>query len=125
MRAAARAVEAAVGPAGLQGLVNNAGFGIFLPVELFTGARARTLCSRPLCTHAASAAAHAARAQPLPPCRPAEEAWASVMDVNVTGVLRCTQAFLPLLRAGAARGRIVNVSSIVSEQAHLGPQGHL
>lgn len=43
-----------------------------------------------------------------------EEAWASVMDVNVTGVLRCTQAFLPLLREGDAKGRIVNMSSIVS-----------
>jgi NAD(P)-dependent dehydrogenase (short-subunit alcohol dehydrogenase family) len=32
------------------------------------------------------------------------------LDVNVTGVLRTTQAFLPLLRL--ARGRIVNISSI-------------
>ncbi|MFL5841015.1 MAG: SDR family NAD(P)-dependent oxidoreductase [Thermoleophilaceae bacterium] len=32
------------------------------------------------------------------------------MDVNVTGVLRATQAFLPLIRQ--ARGRIVNISSI-------------
>jgi NAD(P)-dependent dehydrogenase (short-subunit alcohol dehydrogenase family) len=32
------------------------------------------------------------------------------MDVNVTGVLRATQAFLPLIRL--ARGRIVNISSI-------------
>jgi NAD(P)-dependent dehydrogenase (short-subunit alcohol dehydrogenase family) len=35
------------------------------------------------------------------------------MDVNVTGPLRCTQAFLPLLRAGQRRGRVVNMSSIV------------
>lgn len=35
------------------------------------------------------------------------------MDVNVTGPLRCTQAFLPLLREGPRRGRVVNMSSIV------------
>lgn len=33
------------------------------------------------------------------------------LDVNVTGVLRTTQAMLPLIRLGA-RGRIVNISSI-------------
>jgi NAD(P)-dependent dehydrogenase (short-subunit alcohol dehydrogenase family) len=32
------------------------------------------------------------------------------MDVNVTGMLRATQAFMPLIRQ--ARGRIVNISSI-------------
>jgi NAD(P)-dependent dehydrogenase (short-subunit alcohol dehydrogenase family) len=32
------------------------------------------------------------------------------MDVNVTGLLRSTQAFLPMIRQ--ARGRIVNISSI-------------
>lgn len=77
VREAAQAVRQAVGTTGVQGLVNNAGFGIFLPVECFP-----------------------------------EDAWASVMDVNVTGALRCTQAFLPLLRAGEERGRIVNMSSI-------------
>lgn len=33
------------------------------------------------------------------------------LEVNVTGVLRATQAMLPLIRAGG-RGRIVNISSI-------------
>lgn len=42
------------------------------------------------------------------------DVWQRVMDVNVTGALRCTQAFLPLLRAGATPGRIINISSIVS-----------
>lgn len=37
-----------------------------------------------------------------------------MMDVNLMGVLRVTQAFLPLLRAGKERGRIVNISSDVS-----------
>jgi NAD(P)-dependent dehydrogenase (short-subunit alcohol dehydrogenase family) len=77
VRAAADEVAAAVGDAGLQGLVNNAGLGIFLPVEAFT-----------------------------------EEAWSTVFEVNVNGVLRSTQAFLPLLRAGERRGRVVNMSSI-------------
>jgi NAD(P)-dependent dehydrogenase (short-subunit alcohol dehydrogenase family) len=35
------------------------------------------------------------------------------MNVNVTGVLRCTRALLPLLRTGERRGRVVNMSSIV------------
>ncbi|KAI8474724.1 MAG: short-chain dehydrogenase/reductase SDR [Monoraphidium minutum] len=77
VRAAAEAVARGVGPGGLQGLVNNAGFGYFLPVECFQ-----------------------------------EDAWNEVFNVNVTGVLRCTQAFLPMLRAGERRGRIVNMSSI-------------
>lgn len=32
------------------------------------------------------------------------------MDINLTGVLRCTQAFLPLVKT--ARGRIIQISSI-------------
>lgn len=34
-------------------------------------------------------------------------------DINLFGVLRMTQEFLPLLRQGKAPGRIVNVSSVV------------
>lgn len=37
------------------------------------------------------------------------------MDINVTGVLRCTQAFLPALRR--ARGRIINISSVAGRLA--------
>lgn len=37
------------------------------------------------------------------------------MDINVTGVLRCTQAFLPALRRG--RGRILNISSVAGRLA--------
>lgn len=37
------------------------------------------------------------------------EAFEDVMDVNVTGIIRVTQAFLPLLRQ--RRGRIVNIGS--------------
>ncbi len=38
-----------------------------------------------------------------------------VLDVNVTGTLAVTQAFLPLLRA--ARGRVVNISSVSARMA--------
>jgi NAD(P)-dependent dehydrogenase (short-subunit alcohol dehydrogenase family) len=38
------------------------------------------------------------------------EAFEEQMDINVTGVLRCVQAFLPLLKP--TRGRIVNISSM-------------
>jgi hypothetical protein len=42
--------------------------------------------------------------------QPLEE-WQSVLDVNVTGVVRVTQAFAPLL-FGPSPGRIVNIGSI-------------
>jgi len=41
------------------------------------------------------------------------------MNVNVTGALRCTQAFLPLLRGSDTPPRIVNMSSIVRHQRPL------
>jgi NAD(P)-dependent dehydrogenase (short-subunit alcohol dehydrogenase family) len=72
---AAAAVGDHVGPAGLAGLVNNAGIGPASPTELL----------------------------PLQTLR-------ELVEVNVTGQLAVTQAFLPLLRA--ARGRIVIVSTI-------------
>ena len=36
--------------------------------------------------------------------------WKWMFDINVFGVVRCTQAFLPLLRQG--KGRIVQISSV-------------
>ncbi|MCP4093762.1 MAG: SDR family oxidoreductase [Planctomycetes bacterium] len=39
-----------------------------------------------------------------------EEAFQLQMDVNLTGVLRCVQAFMPLLKR--CSGRIVNISSM-------------
>ena len=45
----------------------------------------------------------------------APEMFNAVYDVNCTGILRTTQAFLPLLRA--ARGVVVNVSSPVGSLA--------
>jgi NAD(P)-dependent dehydrogenase (short-subunit alcohol dehydrogenase family) len=36
-----------------------------------------------------------------------------VLEVNVVGVLATCQAFLPLLRAGQHKGRIVNLGSVV------------
>jgi len=38
------------------------------------------------------------------------DAFETQLDVNLTGVLRCVQAFLPLLKP--SRGRIVNISSM-------------
>jgi NAD(P)-dependent dehydrogenase (short-subunit alcohol dehydrogenase family) len=72
---AAEAVAEHTGPAGLAGLVNNAGIGVFSPVELTPLADFRRL-----------------------------------LEVNVTGQLAVTQAFLPLLRL--AQGRIVMIGSI-------------
>jgi NAD(P)-dependent dehydrogenase (short-subunit alcohol dehydrogenase family) len=73
--AAVDAVAGHVGAAGLDGLVNNAGIGVFGPLEIIPLEQFRTL-----------------------------------MEVNVTGQLAVTQAFLPLLRR--AQGRIVMVGSI-------------
>jgi NAD(P)-dependent dehydrogenase (short-subunit alcohol dehydrogenase family) len=73
--AAAETVAGHVGGAGLAGLVNNAGIGLFGPLEIIPLEQFRTL-----------------------------------MEVNVTGQLAVTQAFLPLLRQ--ARGRIIMIGSI-------------
>ena len=48
-----------------------------------------------------------------------EEEFARVFDVNVTGPLRVTQQFLPLLRT--AKGRIVNMGSQVRLPADSHP----
>ncbi|RMF00930.1 MAG: SDR family oxidoreductase [Chloroflexi bacterium] len=73
--AAAGQVAQAVGPGGLDGLVNNAGIAIGGPLEFLPLAE-----------------------------------FKKQLDVNVTGQIAVTQAFLPLLRAKP--GRIVNMSSI-------------
>jgi NAD(P)-dependent dehydrogenase (short-subunit alcohol dehydrogenase family) len=73
--AAAQAVTEHAGDTGLDGLVNNAGIGIFGPLELI-----------------------------------GIDQFRRQLDVNVTGQLAVTQAFLPLLRR--ARGRIVMIGSI-------------
>lgn len=73
--AAATAIAGHTEPAGLDGLVNNAGFGLACPTELVQ-----------------------------------LDAFRRQLEVNVTGQLAVTQAFLPLQRR--ARGRIVMVSTI-------------
>ncbi len=75
IRKAVAEVEAMVGEAGLDGLVNNAGIVEPGPLEFI----------------------------PLDSLR-------RQLDVNVTGLLAVTQAFLPLLRR--ATGRIVNIGSV-------------
>jgi NAD(P)-dependent dehydrogenase (short-subunit alcohol dehydrogenase family) len=44
--------------------------------------------------------------------------------VNVVGVLATCQAFLPLLRAGKFKGRIVNLGSVVCLPAMIA-HGHM
>ncbi len=75
IKAAVHAIDGHVGQAGLAGLVNNAGIGVFGPLELTD-----------------------------------IEAFRRQLDVNVTGQLAVTQAFLPLLRR--SRGRVVMIGSI-------------
>ncbi|KAG2495016.1 hypothetical protein HYH03_006949 [Edaphochlamys debaryana] len=72
-------LKAKLGDRNLSGLVNNAGKGVFLPLEI------------------------------MPP-----DVFDDVMAVNVTGVVRVTQAALPLLRKSRPDqqpGRIVNIGS--------------
>jgi NAD(P)-dependent dehydrogenase (short-subunit alcohol dehydrogenase family) len=84
--AGAQAVSAALGDAGLDGLVNNAGISVAAPLEFVPVAELRRQ-----------------------------------LEVNVTGQVAVTQAFLPLLRR--ARGRIVNMGSMsgVLAPPFLGP----
>jgi len=42
-----------------------------------------------------------------------EAEWADIMDTNLTGMLRCCQAFYELLLA-SGRGRIINIASLSS-----------
>jgi NADP-dependent 3-hydroxy acid dehydrogenase YdfG len=48
-----------------------------------------------------------------------EEDWQTIMDTNVMGVLRLTQAFLPKLKQ-QNRGHIVMIGSIAGHQAYEG-----
>jgi NAD(P)-dependent dehydrogenase (short-subunit alcohol dehydrogenase family) len=45
-----------------------------------------------------------------------------VMEVNFMGAVVTSQAFIPLLRGGQQKGRIINVSSVVSSR---GPASQL
>ena len=73
--AAAKTIAEHAGDAGLAGLVNNAGVGVFGPLELI-----------------------------------GIEDFRQQLEINVTGQIAVTQAFLPQLRR--ARGRIVMIGSI-------------
>jgi NAD(P)-dependent dehydrogenase (short-subunit alcohol dehydrogenase family) len=41
------------------------------------------------------------------------------MEVNFMGAFTTSQAFIPLLRSGQQKGRIVNVSSVVGARSWL------
>jgi NAD(P)-dependent dehydrogenase (short-subunit alcohol dehydrogenase family) len=112
--AAAAQIDGEVGNAGLDGLVNNAGIALIAPlvrprfVDLMTAAmqlQGAACVSSHLNPEGGSRCALAPQE-----LMPAEE-FARVFDVNVTGPLRVTQQFLPLLRT--AKGRIVNMGSQV------------
>ena len=47
-----------------------------------------------------------------------EAEWADLMDTNLTGVLRCCQAFYEPL-AASKRGRVINIASLTSYVAFL------
>ncbi len=47
-----------------------------------------------------------------------EERWTSLMDTNVTGMLRACQSFYEPLRA-SGRGRVINIASLSSSVAFL------
>src|ERR1044071_9515331 len=55
----------------------------------------------------------AGRTARTPTAEVSEEEWESIMDTNLTGMLRACQAFYaPLKRSG--RGRVINVASLSS-----------
>ena len=55
----------------------------------------------------------AGRTARTPTAEVTEEEWASIMDTNLTGMLRACQAFyIPLKQSG--RGRVINVASLSS-----------
>jgi NAD(P)-dependent dehydrogenase (short-subunit alcohol dehydrogenase family) len=55
----------------------------------------------------------AGRTARTPTAEVSEEEWASIMDTNLTGMLRACQSFYdPLKRSG--RGRVINVASLSS-----------
>jgi NADP-dependent 3-hydroxy acid dehydrogenase YdfG len=45
--------------------------------------------------------------------------WRRMIEVNLLGLLYCTQAALPIMREGGG-GHVVNVSSVAGRQANLG-----
>ncbi|MEW6752712.1 MAG: 3-oxoacyl-ACP reductase FabG [Candidatus Latescibacterota bacterium] len=47
------------------------------------------------------------------------EAWHAILDVNLHGVFHCTQAVLRRMLPRRAGGRIINISSILSQAAHF------
>lgn len=52
-----------------------------------------------------------------------EDAWADVIATNLTGVLNCTKAVCPKMRAQRS-GRIINISSVVGEMGNTGQSSY-
>lgn len=58
----------------------------------------------------------AGRTSRIPTLQLAEEEWSSILDTNLTGILRACQSFFPVLRE-SGRGRIINIASLTSFRA--------
>jgi NADP-dependent 3-hydroxy acid dehydrogenase YdfG len=50
--------------------------------------------------------------------------WQTMFDTNVMGLMRTTQALLPLLRSGGAGGHIVNIGSMAGFDCYPGGGGY-
>jgi len=51
------------------------------------------------------------------------EDWTRIMNTNLTGVINCTKAVLPVMR-NQHKGRIINISSIVGEMGNIGQSSY-
>jgi 3-oxoacyl-[acyl-carrier protein] reductase len=47
------------------------------------------------------------------------EDWAKIISINLTGVLNCTKAVLPVMKKQHS-GKIINISSVVGEMGNIG-----
>jgi len=51
------------------------------------------------------------------------EDWTRIMNTNLTGVLNCTKAVLPVMKK-QHKGRIINIASVVGEQGNIGQSSY-
>ena len=51
------------------------------------------------------------------------EDWARVINTNLTGVLNCTKAVLPVMKKQHG-GRIINIASVVGEMGNIGQSSY-
>jgi 3-oxoacyl-[acyl-carrier protein] reductase len=51
------------------------------------------------------------------------EDWGRIISINLTGVLNCTKAVLPVMKKQHS-GRIINISSVVGEMGNIGQSSY-